>query len=91
MQRNIKVKSKIIRARELLIRAGELLIRAGELSGVGVWVQFFLPAGCCDSSELTCLVELKELLFEPISLGLLAMSSEPLHPVSALAWSLGAH
>lgn len=40
---------------------------------------------------LTCLVELKELLFEPISLGLLAVASEPLHPVSAPAWSLGAH
>lgn len=38
----------------------------------------------------TYLVELKELLFEPIPLGLLAMSSEPLHPVSAPAWSLQA-
>lgn len=37
------------------------------------------------------LVELKELLFEPIPLGLLAVSSEPLHPVSAAAWSRSAH
>lgn len=33
----------------------------------------------------TCLVELEELLFESFPLGLLAMSPEPLHPVSAPA------
>lgn len=36
----------------------------------------------------TYLVELKELLFKPIPLGLLAVSSEPLHPVSAAMWNL---
>lgn len=45
----------------------------------------------CGLGRLTYLVELKELLFEPIPLGLLAVSSEPLHPVSAPAWSLQAH
>lgn len=46
---------------------------------------------CCVPSGLTCLVELEELLFESISLGLLAVSPEPLHPDSAPAWSLRAH
>lgn len=39
----------------------------------------------------TYLVELEKLLFEFVSLGLLAVSPEPLHPVSAPVWSLRAH
>lgn len=39
----------------------------------------------------TCLVELKELLLQFLSVGLVAMSSEPLHAASAPVWSLKAH
>lgn len=42
-------------------------------------------------SGFTCLIELEEFLFEPIPLGLLTVSPEPLHLVSAPAWSLRAH
>lgn len=45
----------------------------------------------CRITSFTCLVELKELLLQFLSVGLVAMSPEPLHTVSAPAWSLKAH
>lgn len=59
-----------------------------EIKMNSIWLHLTVMTFSFSFFLIPCLVELEELLFQFLSVGLVAVSPEPLHGASAPVWSL---